>query len=81
METVLDDDTAPAGVRAKAATDLLDRAGHKAGVEITLTSTVNVVDATALIRERLERLRTGQQPLQPQEIVEAEVLDDNDNDD
>jgi len=67
LEKVMDDLDAPAGVRAKAATDVLDRTGFhaKAGLDVQVEAVV--IDMAAIIRERLEAKRTQ---LQAHVVVE-----------
>jgi len=57
LEKVMDDPDAPAGVRAKAATDVLDRTGFhaKAGLDVQVEAVV--VDLGEIIRQRLEAKR------------------------
>lgn len=43
-------------VQLKAATEILDRAGVRGGIEIDANVTIDQVDPAALVRERLERL-------------------------
>lgn len=57
-------------VKLKAATEILDRAGIRGGVEIDAKVDVNVQPAADIIMQRLERLRP-----QAQEIIEVEVLE------
>ena len=77
LETVMDDGDAPAGVRAKTATDVLDRTGYRAGVDLTVQVEATVVDATAIIRDRLAALKKGLPTVEQvdDEPVEAEVID------
>jgi hypothetical protein len=44
-------------VRAKAAAEILDRAGVRAGMDVNVDVKVEQVDPAAVVRERLERLR------------------------
>jgi hypothetical protein len=71
LEALLDAEAE--SVRLRAATEILDRVGVRAGTEVTAEVTVTHVDATALVRERLERLREAQttRPL----TVEGEVVE------
>jgi hypothetical protein len=57
LEAVMGDPDAPAGVRAKAATDVLDRTGFhaKAGLDVQVEAVV--VDLGEIIRQRLEAKR------------------------
>ena len=57
LEKVMGDPDAPAGARAKAATDVLDRTGHHARAELGVAVKAEVVDMTAIIKERLEAKR------------------------
>jgi hypothetical protein len=56
-------------VKLKAATEILDRAGIRGGVEIDAKVDVNVQPSANIINERLMRLRP-----QAQEILEIEVI-------
>jgi hypothetical protein len=65
-------------VKLKAATEILDRAGVRAGFDINSEVTIDVRPAASIIAERLARLTEGaravEQILAPQEdIVDAEV--------
>lgn len=57
-------------VKLKAATEILDRAGIRGGVEIDATVDLNVQPAADIIMQRLDRLRP-----KAQEIIEVEVLE------
>ena len=46
-------------VKLKAATEILDRAGVRGGIEIDTTATLDVRPAAEVIAERLERLAVG----------------------
>jgi hypothetical protein len=58
IEALLDADSE--SVRLRAATEILDRVGVRAGTEVSGEITVSHIDATALVRERLEKLRAAQ---------------------
>lgn len=58
LEQVMDDADAPAGVRAKAAESLLDRAGYRTGIDIHISGEVEV-NPSDLIAERLAKLGVG----------------------
>jgi len=72
LEKVMDDPDAPAGVRAKAATDVLDRTGFhaKAGLDVQVEAVV--VDLGQVIRDRLEAKRTQLQAAMVVEQLEPE---------
>ena len=63
-------------VKLKAATEILDRAGIRGGVEIDATVDLNVQPAADIIMQRLERLRP-----KAEEIIEVEVLEVESKDD
>jgi hypothetical protein len=56
-EKVMDDEDAPAGIRLKAAAEVLDRTGYARGVDVRIEGQVNVIDVTAIINSRLDALR------------------------
>jgi hypothetical protein len=65
-------------VRLKAATEILDRAGVRGGVEIDITGDLHVRSSADIVSERLEKLaqvaaRT-QAMLEPAVIEEATVI-------
>jgi hypothetical protein len=57
LETVMDDEDAPAGVRAKAADSVLDRTGYTKGIDVQVDARVATVDVTGIIKDRLNSLR------------------------
>ena len=57
LELVMDDEDAPQGVRAKAASEVLDRTGYVRGVDVRVDAQVATVDITGLIKDRLDSLR------------------------
>lgn len=73
-------------VRLGAMKDILDRAGYKAAIEIDQKVDIQVVDAAGIVRDRLEKLRKGQEEKQKLlhqiqnaatvEVVDAEVVED-----
>jgi len=72
-------------VKLKAATEILDRAGIRAGIDINTDVTIDVRPAASIISERLERLASNaieaQRRLQSAQsehetIIEAEVVED-----
>jgi hypothetical protein len=75
-------------VKLKAATEILDRAGVRGGIEIDSTVNVDVRPAASVIAERLDRLAQGAIStaarlaeaglhIQPdKEIIDAEVVPD-----
>lgn len=65
-------------VKLKAATEILDRAGVRGGVEIDTNVNVDVRPAADVIQERLERLAAGAAGTAQrlQDIVDAEVVEE-----
>jgi hypothetical protein len=76
-------------VKLKAATEILDRAGIRAGIDINTDVTLDVRPAASIIAERLQRLATNaieaqrrfeatQEPetVIVEETVDAEVVED-----
>ena len=75
-------------VKLKAATEILDRAGVRGGIEVDTSVNIDVRPAAQVIAERLNRLASGAQQaaaklaeagiiLQPEsEIIEVEVIED-----
>jgi len=68
-------------VKLKAATEILDRAGVRAGFDIDTNINIDVRPAASIIAERLARLTEGakavEQILTPQEdVVDAEVVEE-----
>jgi hypothetical protein len=67
-------------VKLKAATEILDRAGIRGGVEIDTTVNVDVRPAAQIIAERLERLAVGaihtaaRLSEDGQKVIDAEVV-------
>jgi hypothetical protein len=53
----MDDEDAPQGVRAKAASEILDRTGYVRGVDVRVEAQIATVDITAVIADRLDALR------------------------
>lgn len=76
-------------VKLKAATEILDRAGVRGGVEIDTTVTLDARPAASVIAERLERLaqgaistaarlaEAGLHVESDKEIIDGEIVDDN----
>jgi hypothetical protein len=76
-------------VKLKAATEILDRAGVRGGVEIDTTVTIDARPAASVIAERLERLaqgaistaarlaEAGLHVESDKEIIDGEIVDDN----
>jgi len=65
LETVMDDEDAPPGIRAKSADSILDRTGYAKGVDVRVDARIATVDITSIISERLDALRdslTGAPP-------------------
>ena len=58
--TVMDDEDAPPGIRAKAASDVLDRTGYAKGVDVRVDARVATVDITSMLSDRLNALRDAQ---------------------
>lgn len=73
LRTVMDDPDAPAGARAKAATDILDRTGFHAKAELDVKAEAVVVDLAAIIRDRLASKREAL--LSAQGAIEGQVVD------
>lgn len=63
-------------VKLKAATEILDRAGVRGGVEIDATVDLTIQPAADIVMQRLERLKP-----QAREIIEVEVLEIEQNND
>lgn len=72
LEDVMEDDEAPAGIRAKAAESILDRTGYGKGLEINVNTTLEVKDPTEVLRERLSALRDAQMEAASRMMLEAE---------
>jgi hypothetical protein len=80
LESLLDPGTGEA-VRLKAATEVLDRAGIRAGYELDLSGDIQV-NYTSEIQARLAKLALGQQVLEitdseEADIQEAEIVEEN----
>jgi len=60
LEEVMDDEEAPQGVRAKAATEILDRTGYGRGIDVQVNAQIATVDITTVIADRLDALRDAQ---------------------
>jgi hypothetical protein len=60
LEQVMDDEDAPPGIRAKSASDILDRTGYAKGVDVRIDARVATVDITAVLADRLDALRDAQ---------------------
>lgn len=79
LESLLDSATSEP-VRLKAATEILDRIGIRAGVEIDQNVKIEVRPAADMIQDRLRRLAisadTMLEPGEPEEIEEAVVIED-----
>jgi hypothetical protein len=60
-------------VKLKAATEILDRAGIRGGVEIDAKVDLNVQPAAEIILQRLNRLKP-----QAKEILEIEIVEEED---
>lgn len=65
-------------VKLKAATEILDRAGLRAGFDVSTDVTIDVRPAAAIIAERLKRLSEGSETLSALNV--GEKLDDSDSD-
>jgi hypothetical protein len=66
-------------VKLKAATEILDRAGVRAGFDISSDITVDVRPAASVIQERLQRLASSvleATPVAEEDTVDAEVVED-----
>lgn len=72
-------------VKLKAATEILDRAGVRGGVEIDTTVNIDVRPAASVIAERLDRLHQGaianaaRLTAATEEVVDAEVVTESTN--
>jgi hypothetical protein len=66
LEGLMTDKHESGAVRLKAATEILDRAGVRGGVELDIKAEIEVVDSSSEVRERLGRLA--------ERMAEAEVL-------
>jgi hypothetical protein len=69
-------------VKLKAATEILDRAGVRGGIEVDTSINIDVRPAASIIAERLQRLTAtaaeASARLAPEsEIIEVEVVEDN----
>ena len=73
LEEVMTDPGASAGVRAKAAEALLDRAGYRGAIEVKVSGEV-FVNPSDIILERLERL-APRLPMEPIEDIEGSEVD------
>ena len=73
-------------VKLKAATEILDRAGIRGGIEIDSNATIDVRPAAEIIAERLERLAVGAAAAAAtlhedgNKIIDAEVVIDGEQD-
>jgi hypothetical protein len=74
LADVMEDEDAPAGVRAKAAESVLDRTGFHAKQDLSLRVEATVVDLTAIIRERLDAKR--ERLSGAGRVVEGEIVTD-----
>jgi len=64
-------------VRLKASTEILDRAGVRAGFDINTDVTIDVRPAASVIQERLQRLATSVlESAAEEQTVDAEVVED-----
>lgn len=69
------------GIRLKAATEVLDRAGIRGGFEVTVDQTVTV-NSSELVSERLQKLAEGARAVERMraehdaEVVEGEIVDE-----
>jgi hypothetical protein len=66
-------------VKLKAATEILDRAGVRAGFDINSDVTIDIRPAASVIQERLQRLATSvleSAPVAEEDTVDAEVVED-----
>lgn len=81
LESLLDPGTGEA-VRLKAATEVLDRAGIRAGYELDLSGDIQVNHASE-IQTRLAKLALGQKVLEvsddEEDIQDAEIVEDSTN--
>jgi hypothetical protein len=85
----MQDPDAPAGVRAKAATDVLDRTGFHAKSDLSVQVEATIIDFGAVIKQRLEgkaasltaarmsEVGSGRMPDNDGDgIVEGEIIED-----
>jgi len=68
LEEVMDDEEAPQGVRAKAASEILDRTGYVRGVDVRVDAQIATVDITAVIADRLDALRDAQRAVADEDL-------------
>jgi hypothetical protein len=82
LERLMQDPDAPAGVRAKAATDVLDRTGFHAKSDLSVQVEATIIDFGAVIKDRLARKAQSFRTIDgevvearegPSEAVEAQV--------
>lgn len=73
LESIRDDPGAPDAVRAKAASDLLDRAGLKAGMDISI-EVEHKINPSELILAKLEEIVRRSAP--PPQEIEAYIIDE-----
>jgi hypothetical protein len=57
LEMAMDDEDSPMGVRAKAASEILDRTGYVRGVDVRVDAQIATVDITGIIKDRLDALK------------------------
>jgi hypothetical protein len=82
LEMAMDDEDAPMGVRAKAASEILDRTGYVRGVDVRIEAEIATVDITAVIRDRLNSLKESMTGVLPgAEVVDGEIVGDHDGGD
>lgn len=74
-ESVMDDGNAPAGVRLKAATEILDRTGYRAGVDLVVKGEVQVVDMTSIIAARLDAMGDSMRRLNAENVIDVESVE------
>lgn len=83
LEEMLDDATSEQ-VRARAAEQILDRAGIRGGVEVDMTATVTTRPADEVLKERLDKLQKAAAVIEAAKkeqesdmlVLEAEVIED-----
>jgi hypothetical protein len=64
-------------VRLKASTEILDRAGVRAGFDINSDVTIDIRPAASVIQERLQRLATSVlESAAKEQTVDAEIVED-----
>jgi len=82
LARIMDDDAVPTQVRLKAATEVLDRAGVRGGIEIEAKHEISITSSRDRIIAQLDRLQEAadkKAELQAAVVVDAEVVDADDH--